>query len=94
MATLVMLPDVVEMLSIMSTRSNEQFRIAEIPTGKSIAMGELDLWSKTNCTILCIKNPDNHYTINPEASYQIRPGERLIVMGSDEQISLAAKLGS
>lgn len=92
MATLVMLPDVVEMLSIMSTRSNEHFRIAEIPAGKSISMGELDLWSKSNCTILGIKSPDNHYTINPDSSYQVRPGERLIVMGSDEQISLAAKL--
>ena len=92
MATLVMLPDVVEMLSIMSTQSTDQFRVAEIQSNKNISLGELDMWSKTNCTILGIKNPGNHYTINPDASYQINPGERLIVMGSDEQIEKAKKL--
>ncbi|MBK7308186.1 MAG: NAD-binding protein [Chitinophagaceae bacterium] len=92
MATLVILPDVVEMLSIMSTQSTDRFRVAEIQSNKNITLGELDMWSKTNCTILGIKNPGNHYTINPDASYQINPGERLIVMGSDEQIEKAKKL--
>jgi voltage-gated potassium channel len=92
MATLVMLPDVVEMLSIMSTQSNEKFRVAEVQANKNISLGELDLWNKTNCTILGIKNPGNHYTINPDASYHINPGERLIVMGSDAQIENAKKL--
>lgn len=92
MATLVMLPDVVEMLSIMSTQNNEQFRVAEIESNKNISLGQLDMWSKTNCTILGIKTSGNQYTINPEASYQINAGERLIVMGSDEQIESAKKL--
>jgi voltage-gated potassium channel len=92
MATLVMLPDVAEILSIMSTQSNNSFRVVELECNKNISLGELDLWKKTNCTILGIKNPDNHYTINPNAAYQINPGERLIVMGSDEQIEKAKKL--
>ncbi|MBK9531766.1 MAG: NAD-binding protein [Chitinophagaceae bacterium] len=92
MATLVLLPDVVEMLSIMGTQNNDQFRVAVIQGNKNITLGELDMWSKTNCTILGIKNHGNNYTINPGASYQINPGERLIVMGSDEQIDKAKKL--
>jgi voltage-gated potassium channel len=92
MATLVMLPDVVEILSIMSTQSNNSFRVVELECNKNISMGDLDLWKKTNCTILGIKNPDNHYTINPDAAYQINSGERLIVMGSDEQIEKAKRL--
>ena len=92
MATLVMLPDVVEMLSIMSTQNNEQFRVAEIESNKNISLGKLDLWSKSNCTLLGIKTSGNQYTINPNASYQVKPGERLIVMGSDEQIENAKKL--
>jgi voltage-gated potassium channel len=92
MATLVMLPDVVEMLSILSTQNNNEFRVAEIQSSKKITLGELDMWSNTNCTILGIKNTGNNYTINPGASYQINPGERLIVMGSDEQIENAKKL--
>ncbi len=92
MATLVMLPDVAEILSIMSTQSNNSFRVVELECNKNISLGELDLWKKTNCTILGIKNPDNHYTINPNAEYQINPGERLIVMGSDEQVEKAKKM--
>lgn len=92
MATLVMLPDVVEMLSIMGTQSNKAFRVAEIRSNISILLGELDLWNKTSCTILGIKNSGNHYTINPDASYQLNPGESLIVMGSDDQIENAKKL--
>lgn len=92
MATLVMLPDVAEILSIMSTQSNNSFKVVELDCNKNISMSDLDLWKKTNCTILGIKNSGNHYIINPDASYLINPGERLIVMGSDEQIEKAKKL--
>jgi len=92
MATLVMLPDVVEMLSILSTRNNNKFRVAELKTQKSISLFDLDLWRKTNCTILGVKDDLNRYSINPPSSYQIQPGQRLIVMGSDEQIEAAKKI--
>jgi voltage-gated potassium channel len=92
MATLVMQPDVVELLSIMGTMSNEQFRIAELVAATSVLLGDLDLWGKTNCTILGIKNHHKHYDINPPVNYQISAGESLIVMGSDEQISKAKML--
>ena len=48
MATLVLQPDVVELLTIMSTRSNSEFRIAELKTNKTILLSDLDLWNKTN----------------------------------------------
>lgn len=92
MATLVMLPDVVEMLSIMSTKSGTDFRVAELAATKSVSLAELNLWQQTNCTILGIKNANNSYTVNPPAAYTINPGERLIVMGSDVQIAAAGKL--
>jgi len=92
MATLVMLPDVVEMLSILSTRNNSQFRVAELKAQKSISLFDLDLWRKTNCTILGVKDELNRYSINPPSSYVIQSGERVIVMGSDEQIEAAKKI--
>jgi voltage-gated potassium channel len=92
MATLVMLPDVVELLSIMGTKNNAQFRVAELKAQKSISLNELDLWKKTDCTILGIKDEVNHYTINPPSSYHINLGQSIIVMGSDEQIEQAKKL--
>ncbi len=92
MATLVMLPDVVEMLSIMSTRNNADFKVAELEATTSTNLENLNLWQKTNCTILGIKNAAGEYNINPPASYTIRSGDRLIVMGSNAQIESAKKL--
>ncbi len=92
MATLVILPDVVEMLSMMTVRNNFEFRVAELKATKSISLYELDLWKKTNCTILGIKNQASEYNINPPSSCQVNPGERLIVMGSDAQINEAKKI--
>jgi len=53
---------------------------------------ELDLWRKTNCTVLGVKGKENKYTLNPPSSYLLNIGERLIVMGSVEQINEAQKL--
>ncbi len=92
MATLVMLPDVVELISIMSTRNNTDFKVAELKTQQTILLNDLDLWKKTNCTILGIKNAEGHYTINPPSSYSISPGQSMIVMGSAIQIENARKL--
>jgi voltage-gated potassium channel len=92
MATLVMLPDVVEMLSLMTTRNNFEFRVAELKARNNISLYDLDLWKRTNCTILGVKDADNKYVINPPACYQIFPGNRLIVMGSDVQINEANKI--
>lgn len=92
MATLVLQPDVVELLTIMSTRSNNKFRIAELITNKNILLSELDLWNKTNCTILGIKNAEKNYDINPSSNYKMKAGESLIIMGSDEQIAKASLL--
>ncbi len=92
MAKLVMQPDVVELLSIMSTKSNEHFRIEEMVCNSVLLLGDLDLWNKTNCTVLAIKNASKNYDINPSVNYELMPGESIIIMGSEEQLSLARKL--
>ena len=92
MATLVMLPDVVELISILGTRSNQHFRVAELKVNTSITLNELNLWNRTNCTILGIKGEESEFIINPLSSYIIKLSERLIVMGSDEQIEEARKI--
>jgi voltage-gated potassium channel len=92
MATLVMLPDVAELLSIMGTKNNANFKIEELKANKQILLADLDLWNKTNCTILGIKDEENNYTLNPASNYILQPNQRIIVMGSDEQIAKAKKL--
>jgi voltage-gated potassium channel len=91
MASLVMIPDVVEMLSLMFTRNTTEFRVSEIIATRSVSLGEIDLWKNAGCTLLGIKN--NHsYILNPLPGYAIHPDERLIVMGSYDQIEKAKKI--
>ena len=75
-----------------SATSGSITRVAELKAQKSISLIELDLWKKTNCTILGIKEDVNKYILNPPSTYILQAGERLIVMGSDEQITEAKKI--
>jgi len=94
MATLVLQPDVTELISIMSATSNPDFRMKELPVSKSILLADLDLWKNTHCTIIGIKKKNNHYSMNPSPDHAIMEGDRLIVMGSDEQLEKALKMVS
>jgi len=91
MASLVMIPDVVEILSLMTTRNTPEFRVAEIVSSRSVSLGELDLWKNCGCTLLGIKSKTS-YTLNPTPDHFINSGERLIVMGNEEQIRQASKI--
>lgn len=90
MATLVLNPDVQEMISIMASRNNEQFKMAELMATKNNSLANLNLWSSTGCTLLAIKN-GNEYILNPGPAYVIHGGERVILMGSEDQIEEAKK---
>lgn len=90
MATLVLNPDVQEMISLMATRNNEHFQLCEMTATRNISLAEANLWVKTGCTLLAVKN-GNEYILNPSPSYYINAGERLILMGSKQQIESAEK---
>jgi len=92
MATLVMIPDVVEVLSLMSVRNNAEFKVVEVATKKSFVLHDVDLWRNTGCTVLAIKKGDNEYLLNPSHSFTTGEGDSLIVMGSEEQINKAREL--
>ncbi len=91
MATLVMSPDVVELLSLMSTRNNANFCIVEMTAHRAFELSELDLWRRTGCTVLGVKQ-NKEYLLNPPPDHKIRGGEMLIIMGSEEQIARAKAL--
>lgn len=91
MATLVMIPDVVELLSLMTIKNNSEFKVVELEATKTLRLGDLDLWNQCGCTLLGIKN-HQHYTLNPSPDYYINDGERLIIMCSDQQLEKAKEL--
>jgi len=85
MATLVMNPDIMEMISLMTTRSGSAFGIVELKANKSFELGELDIWRSTGCTLLGVKfNKD--YLLNPPPDHRVFGGELLILMGREDQI--------
>ncbi len=91
MATMVLIPDVAELLSLMGTRNTIEFKVEEIIANNATSLGDLDLWKNCGCTLLGIKNKNN-YTLNPQPDYFINEGERLIIMGSEYQIRKAKEL--
>lgn len=92
MASLAMIPDVHELLSMLTTTHTDEFRVSEIKISKPLNLGELDLWKKTGCTVLGVKLADGSYEANPQPSYNVKAGERLIVMGSTEIVRKARKI--
>jgi voltage-gated potassium channel len=92
MATLVMIPDVVELMSLLSATSNDQFKIVELEaTQTGTTLRQLNLWQQTGCTVLSVKDRQNHYLLNPGPEQPVTRGDRLIIMGSAAQIEAAKK---
>lgn len=91
MATLVMIPDIVEFVSQLTTRNNAEFKLAELEVTKEAVLYDLNLWQQSGCTVMGIKTK-NDYLFNPQPQQHLNSGQRLIVMGSAEQIAKAEKL--
>jgi voltage-gated potassium channel len=91
MATLVLNPDVQEMIALMASKNNKQFQLVEMVATKNTSLNDLNLWVRTGSTLLAVKNA-NEYILNPGPSFVIHGGERLILMGSEEQLEQAKKM--
>ena len=92
MASLVVIPDLVEFLDNLSIIGEDTVNIEEVAiediddTGESRTIKDLDLRNKTGCTIIGYKTPGGKYLINPEADTRLDPNSKLIVLGRPEQI--------
>jgi voltage-gated potassium channel len=91
MATLVMHPDIHELISLLTTRNNPGFRVEELAVKINQPLGALNLWKTTGCTVLGIKHQKD-YLLNPPPGFELLAGQSLIVMGSDEQIDMVKRI--
>lgn len=91
MATLVMIPDIVEFVSQLTTKNNADFKLAELEVTREAILHDLNLWQQSGCTVMGIKT-NNEYLFNPQPLQNLFAGQRLIVMGSAEQIDRAKKM--
>ncbi|NGX85228.1 potassium channel protein [Aequorivita sp. KMM 9714] len=93
MASLVVVPDLVEFLDNL-TVSGEQdsINVEQIPfekmcpDGKEQAIKDLDVRKKTGCSIIGYRAPTGEYIVNPEPSLLIQKESKLILIGRPEQI--------
>ena len=93
MASLVVVPDLIEFLDNLSVVGEEDsINVEEIgfekvcPSGEEVSIKEIDFRYKTGCTIIGYKSPEGKYTVNPGADLILRKDSKLIVIGRPEQI--------
>ena len=86
MATLVLSPDIKELLDIMSIQNNEEFSIKEYIVTRELNLAALNIRRKTGSTILAIKNKKQDYILNPILDAPVFPGEKIIAMGNNKQL--------
>lgn len=92
MASLVVLPDLLEFIDNLSIIGKSNINIEEIAveklynTNKIKTIRDLDLRRKTGCTVIGFKDSEGEYVVNPEAELQLVPNSKVIVLGRPEQI--------
>ncbi|MBW2938888.1 potassium channel protein [Aureisphaera sp. CAU 1614] len=93
MASLVVVPDLVEFLDNLTVSGEEDSIFVEqipfekvCPSGKEQAIKDLDIRKKTGCSIIGYKTPEGEYIVNPEASLILKKDSKLILIGRPNQI--------
>jgi voltage-gated potassium channel len=92
MASLVVVPDLIEFIDNLSIIGKANINIEEVPINKlydashTKTIRDLDLRKKTGCNVIGYKNGDGEYVVNPEADQQLMPNSKIIVLGRPEQI--------
>ena len=92
MASLVVVPDLIEFINNLSIVGQANINIEEISTEKLYNTDEvktirdLDLRKKTGCTVIGYKNGNGEYVVNPDAGIKLLPNSKIIVLGQPEQI--------
>ena len=97
MASLVVVPDLIEFLDNLSIVGKRSINIEEVSfedmfdDKKERTIRNIDMRSRTGCTIIGYKSPKGEYIVNPEADTLLKPGSKVVVLGRPEQINLLNK---
>lgn len=93
MASLVVVPDLIEFLDNLSVSGEkdsinvEQVPFEKVcPSGNEMKISDLDVRKKTGCTIIGYKSPDGSYIVNPEPSQLVQRDSKIILIGRPGQI--------
>jgi len=98
MASLVVVPDLVEFIDNLAIVGDDNINIEEINVEKLYdtstlkSIKELDFRKKTGCNVIGLKHPNGDYLVNPDANMQLVPNSKIIVLGRPEQIQMLNSL--
>jgi len=94
MASLVVVPGLIEFIDNLSIVGKANINIEEIPVEKLYdtvevkTIKDLDLRKKTGCNVIGFKDVTGEYVVNPEANLKLVPNSKIIVLGRPEQIQM------
>lgn len=92
MASLVVVPDLLEFIDNLSIVGENNINLEEIEVEKLYdtssvkTIKDLDLRHKTGCNVIGFKDVNGEYLVNPEADQKLVPKSKVIVLGRPEQI--------
>ena len=92
MASLVVIPDLVEFIDNLGIVGERNINIEEVKVEQLYDVSvvktikELDLRRKTGCSVIGFKDGKGEYIVNPEADTKLIPSSKIIVLGRPEQI--------
>ncbi len=81
--------NIIEYLELSSEHSLIEMVAAPQMHGSTI--GELNIRAKYGCNIIAIKSQDNRFNISPKPEDEIRPGDVLVIVGSNREIQSLEK---
>lgn len=92
MASLVVLPDLVDFLDQLTIDGKTNINLEEISIEhlskfqEFTTIVDLDIRKQTGCNVIGYKKPSGEYIINPESTMKLEQNSKLIVLGRPEQI--------
>jgi len=93
MASLVVVPDLIEFIDNLNIVGENNINIEEIHVDKLYdasssvrTIKDLNLRHKTGCTVIGYKGKIGEYIVNPEAETKLVPDSKVVVLGRPEQI--------
>jgi len=92
MASLVVIPDLLEFIDNLSIVGKSNINIEEVAveklydTSQIKTIKDLDFRKKTGCTVIGFKDVNGKYIVNPEADIRLELNSKVIVLGRPEQI--------
>ncbi|MFY8019910.1 MAG: potassium channel family protein [Bacteroidia bacterium] len=93
MASLIVLPDVKEFIDIISGQVGadvllEEFSVQKLRSSlKGNTIKELGIRQLTNANVIGLKKSDGNYEVNPDMNKNLLDSDKLIVLGTNEQMT-------